>query len=293
MFRVNTLFNKGLEQIEPEYCGLVKYMAMNVTIEKRPNSILIVVLLIMAVGVYMALVSVHALVTGSEYVIEGILILTYLDSFSAGILSLVMALIILILGFSLWNMMKESRMIILAISGLGTVFYPLKALVLASELTQKGHVITGPETISSILTVLGIFFSLFVLLTLSRQEVILAFEANEVVRIKRRLAYLKEKMERGRKRCADGEISKAELSKLRSECLTEERDLKGRIRHFDKVRLVRERKIKDRLEKKKKAKEEKLKKKAKKEEEAEEKKAEKESKEEESEEEDEEKGEEE
>ncbi len=69
-------------------------------------------------------------------------------------------------------------------------------------------------------------------------------------------------MERGRKRCADGEISKAELSKLRSECLTEERDLKGRIRHFDKVRLVRERKIKDRLEKKEKAREEKLRKKA-------------------------------
>jgi hypothetical protein len=259
-------------------------MAVNVTIEKRPNTILIVVLLIMAVGVYMALISVHALVTGTEYVVDGIMVLTYLDSFSAGILSLVMAIIILILGFSLWNMVKESRMIILAISGLGTVFYPLKALILASELAQEGHVITGSETVSAILTVLGIFFSLFVLLTLSKQEVILAFEANEVVRIRRKLVLLKEKVERGRKRCAEGEISKAELSKLRSECLTEERDLKGRIRHFDKVRLTRERKIKDRLEKKKKAKEERLKKKARKEEEEEEEEEEDEEKEEEEEE---------
>jgi hypothetical protein len=179
-------------------------MAMNVTIEKRPNSILIVVLLIMAVGVYMALISVHALATGTEYVVDGILVLTYLDSFSAGILSLFIAAIILILGFSLWNMVKESRMIILAISGLGTVFYPLKALILASELTQEGHVVTGSETVSAILTVLGIFFSLFVLLTLSKQEVILAFEANEVVRIRRKLILLKEKIERGRKRCAEG-----------------------------------------------------------------------------------------
>lgn len=237
-------------------------MALNVTIEKRPNSMILVVLLIIAVGIYMALISVHALATGYEYVIDGVLILTYLDSLSAGILSLIAAVLILILGFSLWKMLKLARIIILVVSGLGMVFYPLKALVLASELSETGHVITGTEAISGVVTILGIFFSLFVLIILSRQEIILAFEANEVVRIKRRLAYLRERMEIGRKRCADGEITKAELSKLRSECLTEERNLKGQIRHFDKVRLVRERKIKDRLEKKEKAKEEKMKKRA-------------------------------
>jgi hypothetical protein len=235
----------------------------------------------MAIGVYMAIISVHALITGSEYVIDGVLIFTYLESSTAGILSMITAVIILIMGFSLWKMVKVSRIIILAIAGLGTVFYPLKALVLASELSQPGHDITGPDAINSLLTVLGIFFSIFVLLILSRQEVILAFEANEVVRIRRRLAFLREKMDIGRKRCNEGEISKAELSKLRSECLTEERDLKGRIRHFDKVRLTRERKIKDRLEKKKETKEEKLKKRAEKEKEKEEKKAKKESEEEE------------
>ena len=172
---------------------------------------------------------------------------------------MVTAVIILVLGYSLWRMVGISRTIIMAISGLGIVFYPLKALIMASELLQPNHEITGSEAISAVLTVLGIFFSLFVLLVLSRQEVILAFEANEVVRIKRRLVHLREKMEVGRKRCAEGEITKAELSKLRSECLTEERELKGRIRHFDKVRLARERKIKDRLEKKEKAKEEKAK----------------------------------
>jgi hypothetical protein len=85
-----------------------------------------------------------------------------------------------------------------------------------------------------------------------------------MVRTKKHIVMLKEKMEIGRKRCNEGEISKAELANLRSECLAEERVLKGRIRHFEKVRLVRERKIKDRLEKKKKAKEERIEKRLKK-----------------------------
>lgn len=250
-------------------------MALNVTIDKRPNSMLLVVLIIMAVGIYMAIISVHSLITGSEY--EGMLIFDSLDSFSAGIISSIFAVLFLLLGFTLWKMVSISRMIILSFAGLGAVFYPLKGLILLSEITKTGHDITGSEVMNSILTVLGIIFSIFVLLILSRQDVILSFDANEMVRTKRHLGFLKEKMVIGRKRCNDGEITKAELSNLKSECLAEERVLKARIRHFEKVRLIRERKIKERLEKKKKAKEEKIKSRQEKKEEKEEKKASKES----------------
>lgn len=248
-------------------------MALNIVIEKRPNSIMLVVMIIMAIGIYMAIISVHALITKSEY--EGMLVLESLDSLSAAIFSSILAAIFLILGYTLWKMVSISRVVILSCAGLGAVLYPLKGLVLASEMAQKGHEVTGSEVISSILTVLGIIISIFALLILSRQDVILAFEANEMVGIKKRLGILKEKMEIGRKRCNEGEITKAELSKLRSECLAEERVLKGRIRHFEKVRLVRERKIKDRLEKKEKAKEEKIKSRQEKKEEKEERKAKK------------------
>jgi hypothetical protein len=249
-------------------------MALNVTIEKRPNSILLVVMIIMAIGIYMAIISVHALITDSQY--EGILVMESMDSITTAIISTVLAVIFFILGYTLWKMVSISRIIILSFAGLGAVLYPLRGLVLASEMTQKGHEITGGEVISSILTVLGIIISIFTLLILSRQDVILAFEANEMVRIKKLLGFLKEKMEIGRKRCNEGEITKAELSKLRSECLAEERVLKGRIRHFEKVRLVRERKIKERLEKKEKAKEERIKSRQEKKEEKEERKAKKE-----------------
>jgi hypothetical protein len=236
----------------------VKDMPLNITVEKRPNSILLVVLLPITLGIYMIVTAVHAMVTETEYILDGILVLASLDSFSAGILSLIIGIVFFILGFGLWNMMGWSRIIILSFAGLGVVFYPLRGLVLASNLADSGHVVVTAEIVSGILTIMGIVISIIVLMILSRQEVILAFEANEMVRTKKRIVLLKEKMEIGRKRCNEGEITKAELSNLRSECLAEERVLKGRIRHFEKVRLVRERKIKDRLEKKIKAKEDKI-----------------------------------
>jgi hypothetical protein len=177
-------------------------------------------------------------------------------------------------------MVGSFRTIILVIAGLGAVFYPLKGLLLVATFADPDYGITGDDMISVVLTILGIIFSIIIIFILTKQEVILAFEANEMVRIKRRIAHTKEKMAIGRKRCNEGEITKAELSKLRSECLTEERDLKGRIRHFEKVRLTRERKIKERLDKKKESKEKKKakidEKKAQKEEEEEEEEEEKE-----------------
>jgi hypothetical protein len=258
----------------------VRNLALNVSIEKRPNYILLIVVGLLAVGIYMAIISVHALITGSEY--EGILVLESLDSTTSALVSVIFGVIFFILGFGLWNMMGWTRAVILIFAGLGVVFYPLRGLLIAANLSDP--VLTS-EIIGIIFTVLGILFSIFVLLILSKQEVILAFEANEMVRIRRRIGFLNEKMEIGRKRCNEGEISKAELSNLRSECLAEERMLKGRIRHFEKVRLGRERKIKERLEKKKKSKEEKIEKRMEKKAEKEEKKKEKEEEEEEEEEE--------
>ena len=257
----------------------MRNLALNISIEKRPNYIILIVVGLLAVGIYMAIISVHALITGSEY--EGILVLESLDSTTSALVSVVFGVIFFILGFGLWNMMGWTRIVILMFAGLGIVFYPLRGLVIAADLAAPNYAVLTSDIIGVILTVLGVIFSFFVLLILSKQEVILAFEANEMVRIRRRIGFLKEKMEIGRKRCNEGEISKAELSNLRSECLAEERLLKGRIRHFEKVRLGRERKIKERLEKKEKSKEEKIEKRKEKEAQKEEKKKEKEEEEEE------------
>jgi hypothetical protein len=253
----------------------VRDLALNVSIEKRPNNIMLIVVGLLAVGIYATIISIHALITGSEY--EGFLILESLDPTTSALVAIVFGVIFFILGFGLWNMMGWTRIVILLLAGLGIVFYSLRGLVMAATIADPNYAVVTSDIIGGISTVIGILFSIFVLMVLSKQKVILAFEANEVVRIRTRIGFLKEKVEIGRKRCNEGEISKAELSNLRSECLAEERTLKGRIRHFEKVRLGRERKIKDRLEKKKKSMEEKIEKRQEKKTQKEEKKKEKES----------------
>jgi colicin import membrane protein len=71
-------------------------------------------------------------------------------------------------------------------------------------------------------------------------------------------------------------MSKAELAKLKAECLAKEKVLRGKIRHLDKVRLGRERKQKEAEERIVKRWEEKQAKKEEKKVEKEERKAEKE-----------------
>jgi hypothetical protein len=231
-------------------------MPLNIKVEKRPGNILLVFLLLIALGIYMALVTIYALITESE--IEGILVLESLDSSTAGLVSLAFSALFFILGYGIWKVAGWARTILMAFGVLGAVFYPLKGLIMAANMSDKDYDILTSDVIGGILTVIGIIISIVILLILSRPEVILAFEANEVVRIRTRIAYLNEKMEFGRKRCNDGEISKAEFSSLKSECIAEERILKGRIRHFDKVRLSRERKIKERIKRKEETKEERM-----------------------------------
>ena len=93
---------------------------------------------------------------------------------------------------------------------------------------------------------------------------------------KRKISAIEHKIHLGKQRCNAGEMSKAELANLRSECLTKEKVLRGRIRHLDKIRLGRERKQKEAEDRKVERWEEKQARKEKKKAEKEEKKAEKE-----------------
>lgn len=237
--------------------------------------VMLVAILSLALGVCMVVVALIALITGSDAIKDNIQIFASLNVVVAVGISVVFAVLFFAVGFGLWYLRGWSKTILLVFSMLGVVLYPLKGLLLASSLASKESEIATSEIINVIFAVLGFVLSAFVLWYLSQPNVILTFEAREMTLTKNRIRALDEKIELGRHQCSAGEITKAELSRLRSDCIAEERLLRSKIRHLEKLRLSRERKLKDTAARKKEAREEKQ---AKKEEKRAEKKAKKEEK---------------
>ncbi|UCG69239.1 MAG: hypothetical protein JSV09_15915 [Thermoplasmata archaeon] len=234
----------------------------------------IVAIIIIALGIVLFLGALYTVVTRSDAIIDNVRIFSLLDVMVAADVLAAVAGLFFFVGFGMWFLRGWAKSILLVLSMLSIVLYPLTGLLLISSVAENEWEVETSEIVSAIFTVLGIILSMFFLWYLSRPKVVLAFEAREMSLTKKKIRALEEKIELGRQQCNAGEITKAELSKLRSDCLAEERLLRAKIRHYEKVRLGRERKIKETALKKKEAKEEKLAKEEEKRSEKEEKKAE-------------------
>ncbi len=251
-------------------------MAEHDKAEDKPFIMTLLAILSLILGICSIVGALIALVFGSDIIIGNIQILASLDLTAGATVSIIFAVLFIIIGFGLWKLMGWPKTILFVISMLGVVIFPLKGLLLASSLADKHFKMDSSDIFAVIFSVLGVIFSVFILWYLSRPGVILAFEAKEMTSLKKRIRGLEERIELGRQRCNAGEISKAELSRLRSDCIAEERLLRARIRHFEKLRLSRERKIKEKVKSKEETRKEKEAKKEKKWEEREARKEEKE-----------------
>ena len=233
--------------------------------KNKPLGIKLLSILSFALGFSTLSVAAFSLATGSDDIAKGIQILASLDTGVAAIVLLIFCVPFFIIGTGIWNLRGEVRTVLLAFALLGVVIYPLRLALIVSSVANNKWIFRTSDTVGLVVTIIGIPLSIVILFYLSRLKIILAFEGKEKALIKKKVRLLEERIEFGRQRCNAGEITKAEQSKLRADCLAEERVLKGKIRHFEKVRLGRERKIKESAEKKEKAKKEKEEKKEEKE----------------------------
>lgn len=224
--------------------------------DDKPFVMTLLAILSFALGICSIVAALFALALDSDIIIGNIQILSSLDLTAGAIVSIIFAVLFIVIGIGLWKIMGWPKTILLVISILGVVIFPLKGLLLASSLAGKHFHMDSSDIIAVIFSFLGVILSVFILWYLSRPGVILAFEAKEMTSLKKRIRILEERIELGRQRCNAGEISKAELSRLRSDCIAEERLLRARIRHFEKLRLSRERKIKEKLKSKEEARKE-------------------------------------
>jgi len=74
----------------------------------------------------------------------------------------------------------------------------------------------------------------------------------EIEGVEREIEILRKKLDLEKKRQEVGEITKADLVKFRSRIDTKERDLRAKIHRLQKLRVTRERKLKEQEEERKK-----------------------------------------
>ncbi|UCE37005.1 MAG: hypothetical protein JSW00_16160 [Thermoplasmata archaeon] len=232
--------------------------------KKRMQGVMLLSVLSFALGFILIGAGIFSVVTNSDSIMSNINLVAQQDVTAAAAASMIISIIFFFIGLGLWFTRGWAKSILLIFAGLGLIYFILRGLFIASSVASSRDGITSSETIGSGITAICLVASIFILWYFTRQSVIILFEAKEMKLTKRKIRAIEEKIELGRQRCNAGEISKAELSKLRSDCIAEERLLRAKIRHFEKLRLSRERKIKEKVEGRKKAKEEKQAKKEKK-----------------------------
>ena len=213
-----------------------------------PRGVLLVAILALALLIAIVIATLHAAITGNADVIDNFSLLSSPDIWVVGIATAIFAVIFLAIFIGLIYLRGWSRALVMVFGMPGVVVYSFKSIIWVSSLTDKvlDEVEVSANEIIVLASAVGtIAVAIMALRFLSRPNVILTFEAREVVLTKRKIGAIERKIERGRQRCNAGEMSKAELAKLKAECLAKEKVLRGRIRHLDKVRLSRERKQKE------------------------------------------------
>jgi hypothetical protein len=213
-----------------------------------PRGVLLVAILALALLIATVIATLHAAVTGNEDVIDSFTMLSSQDIWVVGIMTGIFTVIFFSMFLGLLYLRGWGRVLVMVFGMLGLVVYLLKTIINVS--TLAGQIDEGADIIASDIVVLVSSVGTVVLLViilrhLSRPKVILAFEAQEVMLIKRKISAIERQIHLGKQRCNAGEMSKAELAKLKAECLAKEKVLRGQIRHLGKVRLSRERKQKE------------------------------------------------
>jgi hypothetical protein len=258
---------------------LVKEMAKRTEERDLPRGVLLVAITALALLAAIVIVTLHAAFTGNGDVIDSFSLLSSQDIWVMGILAGIFAVIFFSIFIGLLYLRGWSRALVMIFGLPGVVVYLFKSIILISSIVSQilDEVEVSASDIIVLASALGtIAVAVMALWYLSRPKVILAFESQEVVLTKRKIGAIERKIQWGKQKCNAGEMSKAELAKLKAECLVKEKVLRGRIRHLDKVRLARERKQKEAEDRAVEKWEEKQARKEKKEAEKEERKAEKE-----------------
>lgn len=227
---------------------LVNDMAKEAEGREVPRGVLLVAILALALLTAIVIATLHAAISGSMDVIDSFSMLTSQDIWVMGIAAGIFAVVFFLMFLGLLFLRGWGRAMVLVFGLLGLVVYSLKAIInistLAGQLDDSAGINTSDLVVFAA-SVGTVVLLVVILRHLSRPNVILAFEAEEVVLIKRKISAIERRIHLGKQRCNAGEMSKSELAKLKAECLAKEKVLRGRIRHLDKVRLSRERKQKE------------------------------------------------
>jgi flagellar biosynthesis GTPase FlhF len=227
---------------------LVDDMAKDTDDRDIPRSVTLVAIIALALLAALVAATLHAAITGNRDVIDSYSILSSQDIWVMGILAGIFTVIFLAIFIGLLLLRGWGRAMVMIFGLPGVVIYLFKSIMLISSIVQQimDNVEVSSSDFMSLASSIGLIaVSLFSVWYLSRPNVILVFEAEEVELTKRRIGAIDRKIQWGRQKCNAGEMSKAELAKLKAECLAKEKVLRGRIRHLDKVRLGRERKQKE------------------------------------------------
>jgi len=206
-----------------------------------PRSVLLVALLALALGIVIE-VSYYAVITGNDDFINSFTMLSTQNTSVLAYISFFFMWMFFIMFIGLIYLRGWGRVLVMVVGLPGIVVYSFKSILLFSYII--GDIMDNVEVDATEVIVLAsslgaIAVAMMTVWYLSRPNVILAFEAREVVLIKRKMGAIERKMHMGKQRCNAGEMSKSELAKLKADCLAKEKVLRGRIRHLDKVRLAR------------------------------------------------------
>jgi hypothetical protein len=253
-------------------------MAKHQEIRDKSIGIVILTVFCFALGVFALATAIIALVFGSDTIANVSSMLGSLDAIFVGTIGIVFACLFFAIGVGFRFLRGWAKSILLVLTALGVILYPLRLALFTATLTRQKTKINNPDIISLVMMIIGAVLSLFIVWYISRQKLILTFEAREMELIERKIKTLDERIELGRQRCNAGEMSKAELRELRSDCKEKESVLRGKKKHLEKLRLSRDRKLKEKAKAKEKAKKDKRTRKEEKKVEREEKKSEREEK---------------
>jgi hypothetical protein len=240
----------------------------------RPMILTLYAVASLLVGIVIIIMGTLAL-AGFEFLLPGDVV-NISSITTVSVIFLLFAVLFILIGFGMWFLWGWTRALLLIFVSLCVILDPLRLAFLLSSTSGKEWATIDIRDL--LVFLISIALSVISLWFLSRPQVISAMEAGEMTRVKKHIRSTKERIELARMQCNAGEMTKAELAKIRADCLEEERSLRAKKRHLEKLRLNRERKLKERAKLREEARKEKMERREEKRAEKEEKKAEREAK---------------
>jgi hypothetical protein len=212
------------------------------------RAVLLVALLTLALSLSLIIALLHAIISGDMDVVDSFSMLSSMGIWVMGFFAGFFSVIFFIMFMGLLYRQGWGRVMVMIFGLPGVVIFAFKSIISVSfiESQVRDNVAVDASEYLVLASSIGLIaVSLLSIWYMGKPDIILAFEAQEVELTKRKIAGLERRIRWGKEQCNAGKMSKAELAKLKAECLAKEKVLRGRIRHLDKVRLARERKQKE------------------------------------------------